>query len=327
MLKPNRKPAGTGIDTVRPRPVQPPRRRVFNYSKTQVQPASRRRRWWHWPVVAAVILAVAAGAYKFLPAKTVSQVSQAVTSVVPAVVIPPKPADNNTEMAAMQTAVQAIIDASPSITVGVRVVDLKFNTNATIGSAGTFLGASTTKLLTAATFLSEVEQGKQTLDEKLDGYPASWHLEQMINQSNNDSWASLIAAVSYQHLGAYAAKIGMTGYDYNDNSLTVNDEAILLQKLYQGQLLNKAHTDLVLGYMQNTNNEMMIPTAIAGSGITAYHKYGQYSGYLHDVGILIKGDHPVVLVVYTKSSTGGYAGTTEVIQQLVQAVTTNLYTP
>lgn len=257
--------------------------------------------------------------------KTISSVGDAVGDAANKVV-PVVKKDNSAQIEAMRQSVQAIIDANPHLTIGVAVSDLEYGTKATVGSPEPMLGASTTKLLTAAVFLTGVEKGTYSLDQKYGGYPASWHLQQMINQSNNSSWETLIAAVTYKQLGVYAANIGMTGYNYYDNSLTAADEAVLIQKLYKGELLNREHTDLVLSHMQNTNNELLIPPAVAAD-VTVYHKYGQYLGHYHDAGVLIKDNHPVVVVIYTKSADGSYAGRVEVIQQITRAITSSLFVP
>ncbi len=76
--------------------------------------------------------------------------------------------------------------------------------------------------------------------------------------------------------------------------------AKILAQLYQGKLINTAHTAELLSYMQHTNDETMLPAG-AGSGVTAYHKYGLLDGNLHDVGLISKKGSTFSIAVYTKN--------------------------
>src|SRR5690606_3435621 len=105
------------------------------------------------------------------------------------------------------------------------------------------------------------------------------------NVSDNNSWAVLNQAVTSQGLESFARSIGITSYRYNGNTVTTTDMALLLQKLYKGQLLNREHTKLLYEAMQNTNNETMIPV-VTPKGAQLYHKYGQLEDRLHDVAII-----------------------------------------
>jgi beta-lactamase class A len=198
----------------------------------------------------------------------------------------------------LNAALAPILARNPSVKISVATVDLDNDQAANFGSSNAFVAASTAKLITAACFLHSVEQGQDSLDEQLDGYSAQFQLQQMINQSDNDSWNVLNSAVGLNNLLKYAQANGVGSYNLDQNSLTAADEAQLLTRLYKGQLLNQQHTQLLLGYMQHTNEEEMIPSAVP-SGVTVNHKYGLLDGNLHDVGVLTYQGHSVALAIYT----------------------------
>lgn len=223
--------------------------------------------------------------------------------------------------------VTSIVNEHPDLNISVALTDINTNTSANYGIREAFHGTSTTKVLTAAAYLHDVETGKRTLGETISGATAQTHIRRMINQSNNTSWEVLNNAVSYARLDAYAHSQGVSSFKYYGNLMTASDQALLLTKLYKRELLNEAHTQLLLSFMQNTNNEDMIPVA-KPAGATLYHKYGQLDDRLHDSAIIIYKNRPIVLVIYTKggaSDGSNYTSRTKLIQQLASTVISTIY--
>lgn len=219
----------------------------------------------------------------------------------------------------MRAKVDAIIAANPSINIGVSVIDNKTGVKQDYGLQDPYHGASTTKVLTAAAFLYQVEQGKYTLNTPLGGRSANEHLRLMLNRSNNESWAALNSAVGYSQLTNYAHENGIASYQYVGNLMKPSDQALLLQKVYGRKLVNEEHTALMLGYMQNTNNEDMIPV-VAPAGSTFYHKYGQLDDRLHDGAIIDYKKRPLIIVVYTKGGGNAYGAIYNARIQLIQTI-------
>jgi beta-lactamase class A len=194
--------------------------------------------------------------------------------------------------------VNDLIESYKNAAVSVSLIDLGTGVQTSFGSSKALLAASVTKVATAADFLHEVELGKASLSQQISGYPASWQLQQMIQQSNNDSWNALDNLLGYQQLADYAHSEGLTSFDLATNQVTAADEARFFQKLYTDQLLNKKYTNLELSYMQHTNEESYIP-AVVPNNLTVHHKYGLLDGSLNDAAIISGGKRPFVLVVFT----------------------------
>jgi beta-lactamase class A len=153
---------------------------------------------------------------------------------------------------------------------------------------------------------------------------AGQQIRQMVQQSNNYSWALILAAVGHKGLTGYAASMGIP-YDRTVNGLTPAEMAKTLSGLYSGRLLNAENTAQLLSYMQNTNYEVLIPAATP-PGVEVFHKYGLLNGNLHDASILVQGDRAFVFVVYTLGrDMSDMAARTRVIQQLTGTVTAGLF--
>lgn len=195
--------------------------------------------------------------------------------------------------------INAVIQANSQYQVGVALLDLNTGALKQYGVEAPFEAASTAKVLTAVAYYEMVEAGQASLDDPMGDYTSGFQLREMIQDSDNDSWTLLANAVGNATLEADAASIGVT-YDSAGNTLTAAAMAQILGNLYGGKLLTQEHTQQLLSYMQNTNDEDLIPAALP-AGVTVYHKYGLLDGELHDAAILATPTHSVVLVIYTKS--------------------------
>jgi beta-lactamase class A len=213
-----------------------------------------------------------------------------------------------------------IFNQHSQISISVAFIDLDNDTIMNIGESQAFKGASTTKLITAIYFLHQVELGNASLNEMIGVQTAKWQLQQMIQQSNNDSWALLNHNLGYQNLNNYAHQIGLSSFDFDTNNIPASDEVLLLQELYNGQLLNQTHTDLLLSFMQDTNNEDLIPAALP-SETTVYHKYGILDNNVHDVAIIKHNNKSFAIAIFTNSNDPvNYQQRTELFHKITQII-------
>jgi beta-lactamase class A len=226
----------------------------------------------------------------------------------------------------LEDSVQSVLDENPDYRVGLAMADISGDAALTFGDREAFTAASTAKIITAAAYYHLVETGEASLDEPLGDYDAAFQLEAMVNESNNDSWLLLMDAVGYPRLTEYAASIGVA-YDPEENLLTPAEMALVLKQLYAGDLLNPDNTAELLSYMQDTNNEELIPAG-SQAGIEVFHKYGEIDGELHDAAVLAYRGSTFVLVIYTENADGTKdAEQAEVIRELTGVVEKALFPP
>lgn len=199
--------------------------------------------------------------------------------------------------------VNGLIAAYPDRNVAVATVDVATGSPLTLGSAGTFTGASTAKLITAVTLLDQVEKEKIDLDQTIKGEPARTLLENMIVWSDNGAWQVLNKYLTHDVLDAYTAQTGWHEYDPKVNSVLPAEMVILVAKLYKGELLDAGHTKLLLSFMQRANKREYIVSAVP-DGYTVYHKAGWLEGLMHDIAIITDGRRTIVLAIYTFQQTG-----------------------
>lgn len=216
-------------------------------------------------------------------------------------------------------AMKKVIEKYDNIDIAVSFEDIDNGDSTNIEGDKLFIAASTVKIIVAADFLEQVQSGKYSMDMKLGNHDANYHLEQMISQSNNDSWALFNNLLTFDQEEAYAKNIGI-GYVSSNNSIKPNDINTFLVKLYRGELLNKENTDLLLSLMHVTHDDRYIP----GSAVKAnyYHKTGKYEGYVHDVGILDDGIHKYAISIFTKAEYKDYTidGRIPIFHEMVEAV-------
>ena len=218
--------------------------------------------------------------------------------------------------------IDAVIQANSGYQVGVALVDVADGVVHEYGDKTKFVAASTGKILAAAAYYHLVETGEASLAAPMGASTAGQQIRQMVQQSNNDSWALILAAVGHKGLINYAASMGVA-YDRTVNSLTTAEMAKILTELYSGRLLNAANTAQLLSYMQQTNYETLIPAA-APADVSVFHKYGLLFGNLHDASILVRGDRAYVFVVYTLGQ-DGEAARARVFHELTTTVAAGLF--
>jgi beta-lactamase class A len=228
--------------------------------------------------------------------------------------------------ASLQDSIDAFLGDNDDYRIGVAMADVSGGAARTFGDQEAFTAASTAKIITAAAYYHLVETGEAGLDDPLGDYDAAFQLKAMLNQSNNDSWLLLMDAVGYPELTEYAASIGVA-YDPEENLLTPAEMALVLKQLYAGDLLNPDNTAELLGYMQDTNNEELIPAG-SQAGVEVFHKYGEFGGELHDAAVLSYRGSAFVLVIYTENPDGTEdAGQAAAIRELTGLIETALFPP
>lgn len=183
------------------------------------------------------------------------------------------------------------------------VIDINRSEAFGISETASFHSASVTKLLVATAALQGVESGKYSLNQSLGNGTFKYQLQQMINQSNNNSWDLFNNLLSFRGEQKVADQLGLVGVDMTQTHMTTSAVSKLLLKLYKGEALQTKNRDLLFSYMQNTETENRISPSIP-SGIAFYHKTGSFGGGIHDAAVVIHPKNPFVLVIFTNDTKG-----------------------
>jgi beta-lactamase class A len=248
-------------------------------------------------LVVVVILGSLAGK-SFLPAVQSKVHSESLATLTLA---KKKPTAINQTLMASQ--INQVINGS-SLEVGASIIDLTNNQRYDYGLGDTeYIAASTTKLLSASLFLHDVEQGQDSLSQPLGDSTAQAEMQKMIVISDDDAWLDFNDLLGHSALLQYAQSLGMNSYDPDNNTITSDDLALMLARLYQGKLLNTQHTNLLLGYMAQADYKQYIGGVIP-QGVKFYHKIGFLDDRVMDAAIIDNGKHPYVLVIFTKDPSG-----------------------
>lgn len=223
------------------------------------------------------------------------------------------------DTATLDATINQIIADNSDITFGISIHYLNNGQILNYGSPDAMTAASVTKVLTAVDYYKQVELGNKSLETIMaNGKSAQYNIEQMIVVSNNDSWHLLNESLTYQQMQQYAESIGLSTYDYSDNTVNAIDITKLLTDMYQRKLINETNTQQLLSYMERANYRDLVIPAVPETD-TVYHKAGEYNGYLHDATIITNSTNTIVLTIFT-DSLGSYSKSR--IATLMQQITT-----
>lgn len=99
---------------------------------------------------------------------------------------------------------------------------------------------------------------------------------------------------------------GLTQTDMDENKTSANDMAILMMKMYRGDITSLPLTLEMLGFMDKSLYDDRIPAGLP-EGVKVYHKTGDEIGKIHDVGIIDLPNRPYFLGLFSMDATNDEA--------------------
>jgi beta-lactamase class A len=87
-----------------------------------------------------------------------------------------------------------------------------------------------------------------------------------------------------------------------NNKTSAHDMAMLLTKMYKGEITKPSLTAEMLGFMEKSDYDDRLPAGLPNN-IKIYHKTGDEVGKLHDVGIINLPGKPYYLGIFTTDIT------------------------
>lgn len=205
---------------------------------------------------------------------------------------------------------KAIDDFSAARDIGVyaSVIDLRDNVAARHDEDETVIAASLYKLFVAYGIYQQVENGELNLGSATNaGMTIGECLDAMITVSNNECGKALGDVLTWSEFDQQLAAEGYTstaldnytasGALDGDKMTSAEDVALLLERLYRGELLNEQYTDAFADLLKDQEQDLWFSDDILINTVVG-HKHGDLDGYIHDAGIFYgpAGDYVVVLM-------------------------------
>ena len=129
-------------------------------------------------------------------------------------------------------------------------------------------------------------------------------LARLMMEKSDNTAAYLLAShiVGVKKINTLIASWGLTQTDMIKNTTSNKDIAILLTKMFNGEITSPALTAEMLDFMDKSDFDDRIPRNLP-DGTVVYHKTGDQVGKVHDAGIVAIADKPFYIGVFTTDMT------------------------
>ena len=211
--------------------------------------------------------------------------------------------------------------AGKSADVGIAALDLNSGETVSIKGNTPFPMASTVKVAVAALYLAQVDNGRRSLDDVIDGQSARSLMRRMLVHSDNQATDILLADLGgpsavhdwLQNNGGKGLRVDRTIsellrskrdlWDRRDSSTPVA-MVDLLKRIYRAELIKPQSRNFLLDLMAQCQTGRNRMKAGLPSGTPVEHKTGTLDGLADDVGFITMPDgHRVAVAIFTRGGT------------------------
>jgi beta-lactamase class A len=193
--------------------------------------------------------------------------------------------------------------ANKSADVGIAALDLASGESVSVKGNTPFPMASTVKVAVAALYLAQVDHGRRSLDDTINGVSARTLMDRMMINSDNHATDVLMRDLGGPRvLHDWLQDRGVTGlrvdrniaqllaakrdlWDRRDSS-TPEAMVSLLQKIYKAELISPQSRNYLLDVMARCKTGKNRMRALLPFGTPVEHKTGTLNGYTSDVGFI-----------------------------------------
>jgi beta-lactamase class A len=193
--------------------------------------------------------------------------------------------------------------AGKSADVGIAALDLTTGESVSVKGNVPFPMASTVKVAVAALYLAQVDHGRRSLDDTINGVSARTLMNRMLINSDNRATDILMHDLGGPRvLDQWLRERGVTGlrvdrniaqllaakrdlWDRRDSS-TPQAMVELLRKIYKAELIRPQSRDYLLDVMARCKTGKNRIRALLPYGTPVEHKTGTLNGYTSDVGFI-----------------------------------------
>ena len=211
--------------------------------------------------------------------------------------------------------------AGNSADVGIAALDLNSGETVSIKGNTPFPMASTVKVAVAALYLAQVDNGRRSLDDVINGQSARGLMRRMLVHSDNQATDILLADLGgpsavhdwLQDNGVKDLRVDRTIgellhskrdlWDRRDSSTPVA-MVDLLRRIYRAELIKPESRNFLLDLMAQCETGRNRMKAMLPSGTPVEHKTGTLDGLADDVGFITMPDgHRVAVAIFTRGGT------------------------
>jgi beta-lactamase class A len=197
--------------------------------------------------------------------------------------------------------------AGKSADVGIAALDLTTGESISVKGNTAFPMASTVKVAVAALYLAQVDQGRRSLDDTINGQPARSLMRRMLIHSDNRATDILLRDLGGPRaLHDWLQQNGLSGlrvdrtiaqllndkrdlWDSRDSSTPVA-MVDLLRRIYKAELIKPASRNYLMDLMAHCETGKNRMKALLPFGTPVEHKTGTLDGLTDDVGFITMPD-------------------------------------
>lgn len=216
------------------------------------------------------------------------------------------------------TEIKQIIDTQKG-SYSIYIYDLTSNSGFGLNETAIFTGASVNKIYILAALYHEAKEGELDLDRDItiqtrdiqnygtgviryQGAGTTYSLKTLaqllMEKSDNTAAYVLTNIVGENRIQQLVDSWGMTQTNMINNKTSNKDVAMMLIKMHRGEITDRAHTQEMMGFMDDSDFENRLPQDLP-TDVTIYHKIGSEIGNIHDVGIVAHPKSPYFIGVLT----------------------------
>ena len=236
-----------------------------------------------------------------------------------ALVAQPAAAASSPNLLSLEQQLNSMV-AGKSADVGIAALDLNSGETVSVKGNTPFPMASTVKVAVAALYMAQVDNGRRSLDDTINGQSARGLMRRMLVHSDNQATDILLADLGgpgavhdwLQANGIQGLRVDRTIsellhskrdlWDRRDSSTPVA-MVDLLKRIYKAELIKPESRNFILDLMaqcETGKNRMkaMLP------GVPIEHKTGTLDGLTDDVGFITMPDgHRVAVAIFARGGT------------------------
>ena len=214
----------------------------------------------------------------------------------------PAVAASSPSMSSLEQQLASLV-ANTSADVGIAALDLSTGETVSIKGNTPFPMASTVKVAVAALYLAQVDHGRRSLDDTINGVPARSLIRRMLVHSDNRSTDILLNDLGGPRaVHDWLQDNGVSGlrvdrniadllrskrdlWDYRDSSTPVA-MIDLLRRIYKAELIKPESRNYLLDLMAQCQTGRNRMKALLPFGTPVEHKTGTLNGLTDDVGFI-----------------------------------------